>query len=731
MEALLLKYGYYVLFLGVLVEGEAFLIAGAVLAHQGVFALPMVIILSTIANSVANQIYYFAARARGREWLEARYGSDKRFQRITSLVERRGPLLLLVSRFLYGLRLWICAACGAFGMGLTTFSVLSVLSSALWVVPTAYAAYYASATLLRVLHDAHRAILWVALAAGVVVATVFALRHVRKSFSSRDVRLSDLHAIVPLFMGLMGLVNIASAILPRTPSVLPLHLLPFAITQRSRPLMLFAGVALLQVTVSLARRKSLGWYVATIALAISFVSHLGRALDFQHSLVAGLLLVYLVAFRKRFYAWSDPGSVQRALATAPLLVAAVLVYGGVGLDRNQARFEWPRKPDPWREAFRVGILITAPEARPLTPRVEEFQASIGIAGWLARVYLLILLLRPVVRSRRDGVPAEVLAGLARPQRRSLSVLAADPDKHHLLLASGRAVVAYSAVGGVAMACGDPVCAEGEVETSIREYQEWCDRRSLIPCFYLAAEDHLPVYQDRGLSSVRIALEATVDLRLFSLEGGPRARLRQGVRRASREGLEVVRYQRAGERQPGLDEAMEEISSEWLEERHLGEPGFSFGRFSLDSLDGDPIFLCRRGDRVEAFCTFRPYWNGNAMVLEVLRRRTRAPGGTLDLLLARSLEALKGDGLLEASLSPSPLSGSEELQGPSQKGVALLFENLNRLYGYKNLSLFKEKFAPSWEPRHLVFPRGADLRRIASVVSLVHRSGRLVDQVLGR
>ena len=102
MEVLLLKYGYVLLFLGVIVEGEAFLIAGAFLAQRGYFELPVVIAVAMTANAVANQFYYRAARARGQGWLERRSGARARYRRIIDRTARHGPLLLLGSRFAYG-----------------------------------------------------------------------------------------------------------------------------------------------------------------------------------------------------------------------------------------------------------------------------------------------------------------------------------------------------------------------------------------------------------------------------------------------------------------------------------------------------------------------------------------------------------------------------------------------------------------------------------------------------
>ena len=80
MEMLVVKYGYALLFVGVAVEGEAFLLAGAFLAHRGVLHLPLVILVAVISNCAADQIYYGLARTRGRAWLERRFGDHPRYK---------------------------------------------------------------------------------------------------------------------------------------------------------------------------------------------------------------------------------------------------------------------------------------------------------------------------------------------------------------------------------------------------------------------------------------------------------------------------------------------------------------------------------------------------------------------------------------------------------------------------------------------------------------------------
>ena len=68
MELLLLKYGYLLLFAGVIVEGEAVLIAGSFLASRGYFNIGTVALVALAANTLSAQFYYTAARVRGRSW---------------------------------------------------------------------------------------------------------------------------------------------------------------------------------------------------------------------------------------------------------------------------------------------------------------------------------------------------------------------------------------------------------------------------------------------------------------------------------------------------------------------------------------------------------------------------------------------------------------------------------------------------------------------------------------
>jgi phosphatidylglycerol lysyltransferase len=369
---------------------------------------------------------------------------------------------------------------------------------------------------------------------------------------------------------------------------------------------------------------------------------------------------------------------------------------------------------------------------PVTPHAARFLGAVQIAGWAARFYVLVLVLRPVILRRRQEAPPTAVARAVREHgRRSLSAFAAQEDKHHLVVGGGRGLVAYAVRGHVAFAAGDPLCAEADLETCARGWLEHCRHNGWTPCIYEAAEESLPAYRRLGLHSLKMAEEAVVDLGSFSLAGGKRAALRSMVHKVTRMGLVVRRYDRTAAPEPSLDGQLEEISEAWLAEKRLGEMGFSIGRFSLESLGEAFVFLCLEGEKVVAFTSWRAYRGGRAALLDLMRKRADAPSGTMDLLVSRSLEELKAAGLEEASLANAPLANVGEPRRGLERGVDLLFENLNSFYGYKNLFQFKKKFAPRWEGRYLVYPRGAELPRVAYALTGVHGAGGLRRLVLGR
>src|SRR5215469_9129372 len=684
MELLLLKYGYLLLFAGVIIEGEAVLIAGSFLASRGYFNIGTVALVALAANTLSAQFYYTAARVRGRRWFEGRFPAKSQYRKIIDWVGKRDNWLLLISRFLFGFRIVIPAACGAFGMPVMRFTIINMIAGLLWVIPTTLAGYYFGESVTVFIRGARQYTMTAGLI-GILVALAvfFAWRHIRRFRSIfENLEWSDLHNALPFVMGLMGALNILAALLPSSET--PLHdvrqWLPLEVSQGSRTLMLFTGVALLQVTRNLSRRKELAWWVAVIALSFSLLLHVTSGFDVQNSLVALTLLSYLIYFRRRFYTKTDPASLRKGLMVTPLLLLMVFFYGVTGFAAASSQFRWSPVATPLTEAVRGGILIVKPGVVHATRYARLFLNSLQFAGWTARLYILVLVLRPFISRDRLEAPKGDIDRIFREYgTESVSAFTIQRNKHHLLVAGRQGLIGFATRGSIAVACGDPIVPGELFAEAAKDYIDHCGRHGWTPCIYFAAEECLPVYQSLKMLSAGVSEEAIVNLKAFTPD-------------LSIGSLGIVHpYDRSKETEPLIDEQLEEVTEDWLELRHMREMGFTAGHFSLEQLGQGKVFVLGNPYRIEAFSTWLPYRNGKAAVLDILRQRRHTPHEIVRAFVAESLRLLKNSGFEEASLT-APAIDREQI----------------------------ESFQPVWKSRHLVYPRGANLSKITSALAVIQQ-----------
>ncbi len=436
--------------------------------------------------------------------------------------------------------------------------------------------------------------------------------------------------------------------------------------------------ALLQVTRNLARRKELAWWVAVIALSFSLLLHVTSGFDVQNSLVALILLVYLIYFRRRFYTRSDPASLRKGLMITPLLLLMVFFYGVTGFAAASSQFKWSAHSTAVTEAVRGGILIVKSDVVPLTRNARLFLSSLQFAGWMARLYILVLILRPFISRDRLEAPKEDIERIfAQFGNEAVSAFAIQADKHHLVVANGQGLAAFATRGSIALACGDPIAPDELFPQAVQDYIDHCRRHGWTPCVYFAADARLPTYQALKLLSSGVSEEAIVNLEQFTPD-----------QQIGSLGI-MHRYDRSKGADPLIDEQLEEVTEDWLELRHMRETGFTAGHFSLEQLDQGPVFLLGNRYRIEAFCTWLPYKNGKAAVLDILRQRRHTPNEIVRAFVSESLRLLKESGFLEASLTAAAVD-REQI----------------------------ESFQPIWKPRHMVYPREANVSKITRALAVI-------------
>jgi len=147
---------YFLIFLGSIIEGDATLMTAAFLANRGTLNFIAVLLTAALASTIANQIVFHLSRTRSRLYFERKIAKHPKYARVQHWIRRRSVLMLLFSRYIFGFRLAIPAACGMTGMPPPLFFGVNVAGAALWVVPLGYAGYAFGSVLKHFWHGVHQ-----------------------------------------------------------------------------------------------------------------------------------------------------------------------------------------------------------------------------------------------------------------------------------------------------------------------------------------------------------------------------------------------------------------------------------------------------------------------------------------------------------------------------------------------------------------------------------------------
>jgi membrane protein DedA with SNARE-associated domain len=142
LEDLVIRYGYVMVVAGVIVEGDATLVAASVLAHRGYLALRMVMLLGAVTSLTMNQIYFRLGRRHGVERV-AKADGRRLFGNIVHHTRKHAIWLVLLSRFVFGFRMAIPATVGALGMTTMRFLIADTFGALIWAGSLGAAGYAA------------------------------------------------------------------------------------------------------------------------------------------------------------------------------------------------------------------------------------------------------------------------------------------------------------------------------------------------------------------------------------------------------------------------------------------------------------------------------------------------------------------------------------------------------------------------------------------------------------
>jgi membrane protein DedA with SNARE-associated domain len=168
---------------GIPVPGETVLIAAAIYAGSGRLNVVAVGLVAFAAAVVGDNIGYAIGRFGGRTLID-RYGkyiflTPERLDKTELFFQRHGTKIIIVARFIEGLRQANGIIAGITGMHWLKFVLANALGAALWVGTWVSIGYFAGQHITTIYNDVTRYSLYVAIAAVLLIA-VWVLQRVRK-----------------------------------------------------------------------------------------------------------------------------------------------------------------------------------------------------------------------------------------------------------------------------------------------------------------------------------------------------------------------------------------------------------------------------------------------------------------------------------------------------------------------------------------------------------------------
>lgn len=170
LARLISEHGYWVTFIGSLIEGETVLTLAGLAAHRGYLHLPLLIALAAAGSFIGDQIYFLIGRRYGKR-LIARFPRVRpAVRRVDALVIRYAGASVVAVRFLYGLRTLGPIAIGATRMPWHTYAMYNALGGASWAACWILAGYAIGQAVQMLFGDLHHVEGW--LFAGVAAAAL-------------------------------------------------------------------------------------------------------------------------------------------------------------------------------------------------------------------------------------------------------------------------------------------------------------------------------------------------------------------------------------------------------------------------------------------------------------------------------------------------------------------------------------------------------------------------------
>ncbi len=155
MEALFIdwlkEYGYVILFLWSILEGEMGLIMAGIMTHTGDMQYLVTVFVAGLGGFTGDQIYFYIGRFN-KSFIQRKLHKQRlKFAIAHLLLKKYGWPIIFVQRYMYGLRTVIPMSIGITKYSARKFAIINLLSAWVWAAITITPAYLLGEQILSLL----------------------------------------------------------------------------------------------------------------------------------------------------------------------------------------------------------------------------------------------------------------------------------------------------------------------------------------------------------------------------------------------------------------------------------------------------------------------------------------------------------------------------------------------------------------------------------------------------
>jgi len=537
-----------------------------------------------------------------------------------------------------------------------------------------------------------------------------------------------LRAAAPAIIGrlayLIGLIDIFENVIrpvKKTASKIN-NLLPVAVNSTAFATALFTGILIIIIARGLIRRKRRAWLFAVIVVALNIGSDLFRNHYHPRQLtVMAILFIALIAFRAEFYAVSDPATKRQPLY-AFLRILGLVVISGLLLVEFRNSDQLMGNPSFGKVFLYVmeGLVGITGSLKFVNDRTGDAidNALLALGIFTIVIPLALYFRRVSPQKKMSDEDFELVKKLINHDRDqdSLGYFATRRDKNVIYSNNKKAGIAYRVQGGVMLASGDPFGEYSLWGEAIENFLEEARRHAWTPAVMGASDHGGEVWVEKaGMLAIDIGDEAVIKVSDFTLEGRPMANVRQMVNRVIKKGF-TTETAKFVELPAETQKELRSLAKHWR--YGVPERGFSMSldRFGEACDENTYITIARQDGAIKGLLYFVP-WCDDRLSLDRMQRERGSETGINEYLIATTVEFAKTHGITHISLNfaafRSLFERADKISaGPITRGTRNIIRFFNNWFQVESLLRFNAKFQPEWQTRYVLYPRTADLAKVA-------------------